>query len=1116
MQCPRCRQENRPHARFCQECGVRITAGCSACGTELPTGAKFCLQCGAPVAIASASAPAPGSHPPRHLAEKILASRARLEGERKQVTVLFADLKGSLELLADRDPETARRILDPVLERMMAAVHDYEGTVNQVMGDGIMALFGAPLAHEDHGVRACYAALRMQETVREYAREAQRTEGIPVQIRVGLNSGEVVVRSIQSDLHMDYTAVGQTTHLAARMEQMALPGSILITASTLRLVEGWVQVEPLGPVVVKGLTEPIEAYQLMGAGLARTRLEAAAARGLARFVGREAELGTLERARERTWAGEGQVVALVGEPGVGKSRIVREFGQSLRTRRWLILASACVSYGGTMPYLPIVELLKAYFQIETRDDERKVREKVTGGLLALDTALEPALAPVLSLLGAAGKDAHWMALDPDERRLQTLDAVTRLLTRESRVQPVLVIVEDLHWIDAESQAVLDTLAEVLPTARMLLLVNYRPEGEHAWDSKTYCTRLRIEPLPAESSHELLRSLLGTTVGLEALERFLIERAQGNPLFLEECVRSLAETGVLAGERGAYRLAREVSDVQVPATVQPILAARIDRLTPEDKRLLQTAAVIGKDVPFGLLQAIADLSEEKLRLGLARLGAAEFLYERSLFPDLEYSFRHSLTHEVAYGSLLGERRRTLHARVVEAIEALHPDRVAEQVHRLAHHAFHGELWERAVAYLRQAGARAAGRSAHREAVTCFERALHALTHLPASRDTLEQSLDLRLDLRRALLPLGELDQIRHHLEEAETIATALGDDRRRGRVSAYLANHFWWVGDPARALAAGERARDVATGLGDFTLRVSTTFYLGQIHHARGDYARALDCFRQAVDSVGVTRDGDRVPGPATFFFGAWLVRCLAELGEFAEGLAWAEEEAETAEAMGQPHSLIAADQALGVIRLRRGDFQRAIDVLGRRRALQPQASLAPLYVETDMLLGLARALAGHIDEGTMLLASAVKQAEAMGMVVSQSQRVAWQGEAALLAGRVAEADALARRAFELARAHGEQGNEAWAQRLLGEVALTPRAAGQEHYECALALGEKLGMRPLVAHCHLGLGKLSRRTHDGVRAQEHLTTAATMYREMDMGFYLTQAEKALGPAHRNSR
>jgi class 3 adenylate cyclase/tetratricopeptide (TPR) repeat protein len=1029
------------------------------------------------------------------------------------VTVLFADLKGSLELLAGRDPEDARRLLDPVLERMMAAVHDYEGTVNQVMGDGIMALFGAPLAHEDHGVRACYAALRMQETVRAYAREAQRTEGIPVQIRVGLNSGEVVVRSIGSDLQMDYTAVGQTTHLAARMEQMALPGSILITGNTLRLAEGWVQVEPLGSVAVKGLPEPIEAYQLTGAGPARTRLEAAAPRGLTRFVGREAELRMLERALERAQAGTGQVVALVGEPGVGKSRIAREFSQPHRARRWLILATACVSYGRATPYLPIVELLKAYFQIETRDDERKVREKVMGRLLALDPGLESAVVPVLSLLGAAGQDTDWMALDPDQRRLQTLDAVKRLFTRESRAQPILVIVEDLHWIDTESQAVLDTIVEILPTARILLLVNYRPEWHHAWGSKTYCTGLEIDPLPAESSQALLRSLLGDAAGLEALGSILIERAQGNPFFLEESVRSLAECGVLAGERGAYRLDGDVGNVQVPATVQPILAARIDRLAPEDKRLLQTAAAIGKDVPFALLQAIADLPGDEVRLALGRLAAAEFLYERNLFPDLEYTFKHSLTHEVAYGSLLGERRRALHGRVVEAIEALHPARVAEQVDRLAHHAFHGELWERAVAYLQQAGARAAGRSAHREAATCFERALQALAHMPESRDRLESSLDLRLDLRRTLLPLGELTRIRHHLEEAEAIASALGDERRRGRVCAYLANHFWWVGDPVRALAAGERAREVATGLDDFTLRASTTFYLGQIHYARGAYARALDCFRQAVDSVGLPRNLDRVPGPATFFFGTWLVRCLAELGEFAEGVARAEEQAETAYAIGQPHSLLAADQALGVIRLRRGDFQQAIDVLDRPRAVQRQASLAPLYVETDMVLGYAHALAGRVDEGSTLLAGAAKQAEAMGMLVSQSQRVAWVGETALLAGRVDEADALARGALELARTHGEQGNEAWAHRLLGEIALTASAqpgsaVAQERYERALALGEQLGMRPLVAHCHLGLGKLYDHGRRREQAHEHLTAAATMYREMGMRFWLEPAEAQL--------
>ena len=700
----------------------------------------------------------PLAYTPSYLAEKILTSRSALEGERKQVTVLFADLKGSMELLADRDPEEARQLLDPVLERMMAAVHRYEGTVNQVMGDGIMALFGAPIAHEDHAMRACYAALAMQAAIRTYAEDARRAHGITVQMRVGLNSGEVVVRAIGNDLHMDYSAVGQTTHLAARMEQLATPGSILLTADTLRLVEGLVQVTALGPIPVKGLPEPVEVFELVGASTLRGRFQARAAGGLTRFVGRETELAALVQALERARAGHGQVVAVVGEAGVGKSRLVYECVQAHQLQGWRVLESASVSYGKATPYFPVIDLLRRYTHVEERDDVRTIRAKVTGQVLTLDETLQETIPALLSLLDALPEDSPFRTLDPPQRRQRTLEALKRVLLRESQVQPLLLVFEDLHWIDSETQALLESLVESLPTVRLLLLVNYRPEYQHGWGSKTYYTQLRLDPLPPASAEALLRALLGDDPSLAPLIRLLIARTEGNPFFLEESVRTLVETGVLVGARGAYRLAQALPTIQVPATVQAVLAARIDRLPPEEKRLLQTAAVIGTEVPLPLLQAIAELPEEALHRGLAHLQAAEFLYETRLFPEHEYTFKHALTHEVAYGSLLQERRRVLHARIVEALEALAGDRVAEQVERLAHHALRGEVWDKALVYCRQAGEKAVARSAYREAVGYFEQALSALAHLPEQRDTREQAIDLRLALRSALFPSGDYGRI----------------------------------------------------------------------------------------------------------------------------------------------------------------------------------------------------------------------------------------------------------------------------------------------------------------------------------------------------------------------
>ena len=788
----------------------------------------------------SAQERAPLAYTPAYLAEKILASRAALEGERKQVTVLFADLKGSTELIAGLDPEEARKLLDPALHVMIEAVHRFEGTVNQVLGDGIMALFGAPVAHEDHALRACYAGLAMQAAMRRYAEEVRRSHGLEVQMRVGLNSGAVVVRAIGNDLHMDYSAVGQTTHLAARMEQLATPGSIRLTAATLRLVEGLVQVNALGQFPVKGLPDPVEVFELIGASAIRRRLQASAARGLTRFVGRQQELAALQQALERAGAGHGQVVAVVGEAGVGKSRLVYEFVHSHHTQGWSVLESASVSYGKATPYFPVIDLLKRYAHIDDHDDTRTIRAKVTGQVLTLDETLQDVIPALLSLLDALPEDSPFLQLDPPQRRQRTLDALKRVVLRESQVQPLLLVFEDLHWIDSETQALLGSLVESLPTAHLLLLVNYRPEYQHGWGSKTYYTQLRLDPLPPVSADEFLQALLGDDPGLEPLKHLLIARTEGNPFFLEESVRTLVETGVLVGEPGAYRLVKPLDSLQVPVTVQAVLAARIDRLPAEEKRLLQTAAVIGTEVPLPLLQAIAELPEAALHPGLAHLQAAEFLYETRLFPERAYTFKHALTHEVAYGSLLQERRQALHARIVEALETLAGDRQDEQVDRLAQHALRGQVWDKALRYCRQAGARAHARSAYREAVGYWEQALEALAHLPTDRTTLEQAIDLRLELCSALRPLADFERLLTYLRDAETLAvgarrSASAGTRFAPAVGLCLLQGF----DRASLLPASP---GVATALENFDLQVLVNQELGMIYLGSGEYRQAMECF----------------------------------------------------------------------------------------------------------------------------------------------------------------------------------------------------------------------------------------------------------------------------------
>ena len=1056
----------------------------------------------------------PLTYTPPHLAEKILTSRSALEGERKQVTVLFADLKDSTELIRGLDPEAAQQLLDPALHLMMDAVHRFEGTVNQVLGDGIMALFGAPIAHEDHALRACYAALAMQTAMRATTEEVRRTRGLELRMRVGLHSGEVVVRAIGNDLHMDYSAVGETTHLAARMEQLATPGSSRLTAATLRLVEGLVQVTALGPVPVKGLEEPVEVFELMRASGLRQRLQAAAARGLTPFVGRQQEMEALYQALAHAKAGHGQVVALVGEAGVGKSRLVYECLHSHRTQDWRVLESASVSYGKATPYFPVLDLLKRYCHVDDSDDARTIRAKVTGQILTLDETLQDTLPALLALLDAVPDDGPFLHLDPSQRRQRTLDGLKRVLLRESQGHPVLLVCEDLHWMDSETQALLDRLVESLPTTCLLLLVNYRPEYQHGWGSKTYYTQLRLDPLPPASAEAFVHALLGDDPSLAPLTPLLSARTAGNPFFLEESVRTLVETGVLEGPSGAYRLAKPLQGMQIPATVQAILAARIDRLPPEEKRLLQTAAVIGTDVPMPLLRAMAERPEDALHRGLAHLQAAEFLYETRLFPEPDYTFTHALTHEVAYGSLLLERRRVLHARIVERLEAIGGDQIAEQVEQLAHHALRGEVWDQALAYCRQAGEKALTRPAYREAAEYFEQALSAVPHLPEQSQTREQAIDLRLALRSALVPLGDFGRILTALREAEFLAEALDDPRRLGQVSGFLSFHFHLMGAHDHAIAAGQRALALATSDRDVVRHALANQYLGYAYEAQGDYRRAIACFgqtRASLEGAQLRERFGRVFLPAVTSR-AYLAWCYAEVGAFAQGRALGDEGLRIAEAVDHHASLMMASWGMGLLALRQGDLSRALPLFERAVSLCQDAHLPLHFPRVAAALGAAYSLSGRGADAIPLLTQAVAQTTVTASRGLHAFCRLPLGETQVLAGRLEAMQTLAECELALARAHQERGNEAYALHLLGDIAARrepPESAQAEAYGLqALALAEELGMRPLQAHCHRGLGMLYTKTGQREQARSALTTAIEMYQSMEMTFWLPETEAAL--------
>ncbi len=724
-------------------------------------------QITAPRTVTSPTSQSPASYTPPHLAERILAEQAAFEargvsdGERKTITALFADLKGSTALIEGLDPEEARALIDPALQIMMDAVHRYEGYVAQALGDGIFALFGAPLAHEDHPQRALYAALRMQEAMRQYSDQVRLKHGVPLSMRVGVNTGKVVVRSIRKDdLHTDYVPVGHSINLADRMEQMATPGSILITEYTRRLTEGYFDLNPLGAADIKGLEEPLHVYEVRGAGPLRTKLQVAARRGLTRFVGRQREMEQLHQALAQAKAGHGQIVGALGEPGLGKSRLFYEFNLTSQAG-CLVLEAYSVSHGKASPYLPVIELLKSYFDIKPEDDERKRREKVAGKVLMLDRRLEDTLPYLFALLGIEERPSPLQQMDPQVRRQRTFAALKKLFLRESLNQPLILIFEDLHWIDSETQGFLEVLSESVASARILLLTNYRPEYRHEWGSKTYYTQLQLTPLGKEEAEELLTFLLGTNSNLVVLKQQILEKTEGTPFFMEEVVQELFEQGILirdgVGADSELALspakgggpgrpgARLSASLQIPTTVQGVLAARIDRLAPEEKALLQQLAVIGREFPLSLARQVVAYSEEEFYHLLSLLQRKEFLYEQPAFPEVEYLFKHALTQEVAYGTVLQERRRALHERTAQVIEALYSASLDEHYSELAQHYSRSDNTPKAIDYLYRAGQQAVQRSATTEAITYFTTALELLQTMAETPERAHQELTLQLAL-----------------------------------------------------------------------------------------------------------------------------------------------------------------------------------------------------------------------------------------------------------------------------------------------------------------------------------------------------------------------------------
>jgi transcriptional regulator with AAA-type ATPase domain/tetratricopeptide (TPR) repeat protein len=1001
---------------------------------------------------------------------------------RRSLTLLRADLHSP-------DAADAWSQASRALEAIIAKVQSFGARVEELTPTGVVAVFGLQPA-EDAPRRAAHAALAIhKEAARASNRERPR-------ITIGLHVAPLLIGWAAGRIEIDAGAKRAAWPVLDLLLQAGKAGDTMASEAAAAFLERRFELARIDAEDVRSLAYRLTGQERRGLGLWGA---------MTQFVGRDGELDVLRSRLTLAEAGHGQVVAVVGEAGVGKSRLIYELAPAQRLPGWRVLEAAGISYGQAMSYLPVVALLKGYFAVEDGDDAQAVRDKVTRALLTLDASLESALPALLALLDVPVEDAAWRALDPPRRRRRTIEAVRRVLLREAREQPLLLVFEDLHWIDGETQALLDGLVDALGSERLCLVASYRLEYRHAWNGKTSYTELRLDILPPERAREFLETLLGGDPGLAPLKQLLVER--GNPFFLEETVRTLLETEALLGERGKYRLARPVPALHVPPTVEAVLAARIDRLGSEDRRLLQTAAVIGKDVSLALLEAVAEMEAPALRAGMARLQGTAFLVEDPLSSDAAYTFKHALTHQVAYDVMLPERRRTLHARLTGVIEGRYPDRLAERVNELAIHAMRGELWDKAVVYCQQLGEKGYLRGAYREGVAGYEQALEALGHLPGSPETGAAAVELRLGLARCLMSLVEHSRALALLNEAEAHARKLDDRVRRGRVlslSSWARRHH---GDLEGAILAARESLDIAVSLGDPLHVAEATQNLAVVLEAVGYFQDAAGLLRRNVEALACDRPGptrDLAIGSRT-----WLARVLGILGDFSEGERLGQEALRLAMEDRRGTLPLASHTSLGIVYSRKGDFEAAIRVLEEGLA---EARASDDRVWTNVIagvLGVVYARTGRCAEGIELLEEGVNDAVQMRTVYFLPLRLADLSVGYRLAGRLAEAWPLATRALELARSQTLRALEAHTLFQLGalhaDTVPPDLPAAQAHYRESLALAARLGMRPLVAHCHLGLATVCRRAGTQEEARQHVATATMMYREMEMAYYLEQAE-----------
>jgi class 3 adenylate cyclase/tetratricopeptide (TPR) repeat protein len=1135
VRCAACQFDNPAGMRFCVQCGASLAARCPQCGAEVAAGFRFCGHCGAGLAPAAA-APAPASggervrvaYTPKHLAEKILKGRSALEGERRQVTVLFADVAGFTTLAEKLDPEEVHGIIERCFEAITAEVHRLEGTINQYTGDGVMALFGAPIAHEDSPRRAVHAALGIQRALRTLSADLQREGGLAIEMRIGINTGPVVVGKIGDDLRMDYTAVGDTTNLAARLQQTARPGSIRVSEATHRLIGGFFETLDLGELPVKGHA-PVHAFEILRARGGRARLDVAVERGLTPLVARGRELETLVGLFHEVKAGRGQVVSIVGEAGVGKSRLLYELRRQLAAggedATWL--EGRCVSFGQSIPFLPLIDQLRENFGVQELDGEPEIIAKIEHGMRRMGE-LEPHIPYIRYLLSVDPGEPAVTAMDPAARRKKALDAVRALSLRGARLRPIVFVFEDLHWIDTSSEEHIGLLVDSLAGAPIMLVLTYRTGYAPRFSARSFHTTVNVGSLSETDTLALAGRVLGVEGFPAELRAALMEKAGGIPLFVEELTKTLLDLGIIRREGDGYRMVKRLDEAGVPDTIQEIIMARLDRLGEGGKRTVQLASVIGRQFLHRLLERIAGMAGELEGL-LRELKSLEIIYEQGLLAEPAYIFKHAVIQDVAYNSLLVQRRRELHRAVGAALEELFPDRLAEHYGELAHHFSQAEEWDKALEYSDLAARRAADSFANAEARDHYARAVEAADRrrpaLPPAR-----LADLYTRSGAVLMTLGEYEPSVAAYERAAELARAAGDRTLETESLMGLGATYNFYHQPDRALEVLDRSLAVAREVGDGPLQaaslaaivITRTAGFGQIResteqaeealrlapaiadprlHAqvliyagvslqwRSQFARAREVLERGVALARAAHSGFN-EGLATFHIG----NLLLSQGQYEEALATYRRLYEYALAAGDRFALVRAANSIGGVHLDLFDLGETARISLEADELTQKVFPWP-EPRAHSFLKLAFAYLGGGDHGLageyLDRAAALLDVDIWGRWRWHMPLLRARGELALARGDFDEAWRCAAESAERAAHTDSQKHLASAQRLQGEIlvardrldeALVPLTA-------AVTLAERLGTRRELWAASAALGALCARLGRDADAQRHWETAA---------------------------